>query len=72
MDEGLTKFDFLRGDEPYKAHWRAVPQSTTDIRVTPNRRLAQLRGRVMNVAGAMADWLRTGAQHVTNGTGGGA
>ncbi len=26
LEEGLTAVDFLRGDEPYKPHWRATPQ----------------------------------------------
>ena len=25
IDEGFRTYDLLRGDEPYKAHWRAVP-----------------------------------------------
>ncbi|MGH9861478.1 MAG: GNAT family N-acetyltransferase, partial [Candidatus Acidiferrales bacterium] len=58
IDEGHARFDFLRGDEAYKAHWRAVPQATYDYRVVPNRRLARLRGRVLSVTGAMRDWAR--------------
>ncbi|HEY3393578.1 MAG TPA: GNAT family N-acetyltransferase [Lacipirellulaceae bacterium] len=56
--EGHSRFDFLRGDEPYKAHWRAAPQPTVDYRIIPNRRLARLRGRVLNVTGAITDWVR--------------
>jgi CelD/BcsL family acetyltransferase involved in cellulose biosynthesis len=58
IDEGHKRFDFLRGDEPYKAHWRAVAQPTCDYRVVANRRLARLRGRVLNVAGAVREWVR--------------
>jgi CelD/BcsL family acetyltransferase involved in cellulose biosynthesis len=64
MEEGHTKLDFLRGDEPYKAHWRATPQETFDYRVIPNRRLARLRGRVWNVADMIGDWARIGAEKV--------
>ena len=35
IDEGHRRIDFLRGDEPYKAHWRAVPQATFDYRIVP-------------------------------------
>jgi CelD/BcsL family acetyltransferase involved in cellulose biosynthesis len=58
IEEGHSKFDFLRGDEPYKAHWRAVPRATYDYRVVPNRRLARLRGRVLNLTGTVRDWVR--------------
>jgi CelD/BcsL family acetyltransferase involved in cellulose biosynthesis len=56
--EGHQRIDFMRGDEPYKAHWRAVPQSTFDYRVVPNRRLARLRGRVLLWSDSVIDWIR--------------
>jgi CelD/BcsL family acetyltransferase involved in cellulose biosynthesis len=58
IDEGHRKLDFMRGDEPYKAHWRATPHPTFDCRVVPNRRLARLRGRVLNLGGAVTDWIK--------------
>ena len=58
IEEGHRRVDFLRGDEPYKAHWRATPRATYDWRVIPNRRLARLRGRVWNVADTLGDWVR--------------
>ena len=58
IDEGHRQFDFLRGDEPYKAHWRATPRATFDCRVVPNRRLARLRGRVLNLSGTVTDWVK--------------
>ena len=69
IDEGHKQFDFLRGDEPYKAHWRATPRATFDYRVVPNRRLARLRGRVSNVAGTLTDLARQGAQFVSFASG---
>lgn len=65
IEEGHRWFDFMRGDEPYKAHWRAGPQPTVDYRVVPNRRLARLRGRVVQVADSMTDWLKTGVSTFT-------
>jgi CelD/BcsL family acetyltransferase involved in cellulose biosynthesis len=64
IEEGHSQIDFLRGDEPYKAHWRATPRETFDYRVIPNRRLARLRGRVWNVADMIGDWARIGAEKV--------
>lgn len=40
---GFTAFDFLRGDEPYKAHWRAVPQPCVNVEIVPSRLGARLR-----------------------------
>ena len=40
---GCTRFELLRGDEPYKAHWRAEATSTIDIEVIAPRTLAKLR-----------------------------
>jgi CelD/BcsL family acetyltransferase involved in cellulose biosynthesis len=62
VDEGHRRFDFLRGDEPYKAHWRAVPRATCDYRITPNRRLARVRGDVLQAAERLGDWLKQGAR----------
>jgi hypothetical protein len=62
IDEGHKRFDFLRGDEPYKAHWRAEPRTTYDYRAVPNRRLARLRGHVLTFTGAVTDWMRTSVQ----------
>ena len=62
IEEGHRQLDFLRGDEPYKAHWRAAPLQTYDYRIVPNRRLARLRGRVLSLTGAVTDWMRQVAQ----------
>jgi len=41
--QGFTAFDFLRGDEPYKPHFRARPRTSLEIRVVPHRAAARLR-----------------------------
>lgn len=64
IDEGHQRFDFLRGDEPYKAHWRATPRATYDYRVVPNRCLARLRGRVLHVTDAVTGWVRQSTHRV--------
>jgi CelD/BcsL family acetyltransferase involved in cellulose biosynthesis len=66
IEEGHRQLDFLRGDEPYKAHWRATPRATYEYRVVPNRRLARLRGRVRSAADTIGDWARHGVQRLRN------
>jgi CelD/BcsL family acetyltransferase involved in cellulose biosynthesis len=44
--DGFRKFDFCRGDEPYKAHFRAEPRPTVQWRIVSPRASARLRHRV--------------------------
>jgi hypothetical protein len=48
--EGHARFDFLRGDEPYKAHWRAVPRQAVRLVAVPPRLWPRLRHRTWNGA----------------------
>ncbi len=41
--DGYRCYDFLRGDEPYKAHWRGVALPLTNVRVACKRRTAEWR-----------------------------
>jgi CelD/BcsL family acetyltransferase involved in cellulose biosynthesis len=41
--EGHARFDLLRGDEPYKAHWRAQPRQTSRLIAVPPRIWPKLR-----------------------------
>jgi len=59
MAEGATTFDFLRGDEPYKAHWRAQPHLTLHRQFVPPRRSAQLRASADNLLGAVKTGLKS-------------
>jgi len=36
IDEGCTKLDFLRGDETYKQHWRAIQCGCSDYHMAAN------------------------------------
>jgi CelD/BcsL family acetyltransferase involved in cellulose biosynthesis len=58
IEEGFTHLDFLRGDERYKSHFRAVAKPTLDYHVFPNRPLARLRGQVMTAAMTVKDWVK--------------
>ncbi len=58
--EGRSRCDLLRGDEPYKAHWRAVPHETIHLRATSPRTSARLRESAVATAGNVARWLASG------------
>ncbi len=64
IEDGFTRLDFLRGDEPYKAHFRAEAKPTFDYHVFPNRPLARLRGHVLLAAGTLKHWVKQGVTSV--------
>jgi CelD/BcsL family acetyltransferase involved in cellulose biosynthesis len=53
-------FDFLRGDEPYKAHWRAVPRASLELRIVPRKTSAQLRHSMWRAGDAVKQVLKSG------------
>jgi CelD/BcsL family acetyltransferase involved in cellulose biosynthesis len=57
---GCRRFDFLRGDEPYKAHFRAEPIATRDLRIVPATGTARLRHGLWVAGGSVKDWLKSG------------
>jgi CelD/BcsL family acetyltransferase involved in cellulose biosynthesis len=56
---GYRAFDFLRGDEPYKARFGASPRPTIDFRIAPPRTVAQLRHNLWVAGRNVRDWVRT-------------
>lgn len=58
--QGQHGFDFLRGDEPYKAHWRAQPRQMYDHCIVSSRAGARLRHRVRSAADGIEGWLKQG------------
>jgi len=58
--DGQRGFDFLRGDEPYKAHWRAEPQPNLSLRIVPPRITAQIRQRMWLAGKAVKRWIKNG------------
>jgi len=58
--EGLSAIDFLRGDEPYKQHWRAEPRGNREVRVLANRWRGRVRHTVWQKAKRAKSWLRAG------------
>jgi len=56
IERGVQGFDFLRGDEPYKAHWRAEPRPTVRLRVASNRAASRLRHGLWLAGWAVKRW----------------
>lgn len=59
IGEGYRSFDLLRGDEPYKAHWRAKPRPTVELCVLPGKGADRLRFGMWLAGRSMKDWLRS-------------
>lgn len=56
--EGFRCYDFLRGDEPYKASWRAKPRPLVDIRIVADSRAARCRHAIWLTAAQAKGWLK--------------
>jgi CelD/BcsL family acetyltransferase involved in cellulose biosynthesis len=56
---GYRAFDFLRGDEPYKARFGAQPRPSVEFRVAPRRPVAQLRHNLWLAGRNVKDWVKT-------------
>jgi len=65
IEQGYRALDFLRGDEPYKAHWRAEPRGSLEIRVVPARPAARLRHAAWLVGTNVKQWIKRGLLAVT-------
>ena len=72
-DSGAAEYDLLRGDEPYKSHFRAVPQPSRELLIA-HRHLGgrlgyhaltggrRLRTWARGLRGFLQDRLRPGAE----------
>jgi CelD/BcsL family acetyltransferase involved in cellulose biosynthesis len=60
VERGRRGFDFLRGDEPYKAHWRAAPRAMLELRVVPSAASARLRHGVWMAGDTVKQLIKTG------------
>lgn len=56
--EGRNHFDLLRGDEPYKPHWRAQPEPVHRVLAIPPRVAPRLRYRARTTLHAAGRWAR--------------
>ena len=62
LQQGERAFDFLRGDEPYKAHWRAEPQPTVTYRIVPRKALSQVRHGLWLAKDNVKQWVKSGLE----------
>jgi len=62
IEEGFRHYDFLRGDEPYKAHWRAQPRATLELRVVPDKAMARIRHGLWLGRENVKHWVKAGLQ----------
>lgn len=59
IEQGYRAFDFLRGDEPYKAHFRAQPRPSLAVRVVAKRSSAQLRHNLWLTGSNVKQWIKS-------------
>jgi CelD/BcsL family acetyltransferase involved in cellulose biosynthesis len=62
IESGQRAFDFLRGDEVYKARLRGEPRPLLDLRLAPPRVGSRIRHGVWLAGDAMKSWLKSGLQ----------
>jgi len=60
IEQGYMAIDFLRGDEPYKAHFRAAPRPSLEVRIVPNRTSAKFRNNLWLAGRQVKQWIRRG------------
>jgi CelD/BcsL family acetyltransferase involved in cellulose biosynthesis len=60
IEQGQHAYDFLRGDEPYKAHWRAQRRPMLWVRVVPDRAAARLRHNAWLAGQSLKQWIKYG------------
>ena len=58
--EGQYSLDFLHGDQPFKAHWRAQSRRVSSIRIVPPRTGSQVRHSAWRMGETMRSWLKAG------------
>ena len=59
IERGYRAFDFLRGDEPYKAHFRTQARPSLAVRVVPDRTSAQLRHGLWLAGSNAKRWIKS-------------
>ncbi len=64
IDEGICYYDLLRGDEPYKAHWRAHQNKMMSVRVVRNALTARLHNGVWLARDRFQEFTKQTAQRL--------
>jgi len=60
INNGYRAYDLLRGDEPYKAHWRPQRRETAELRVVAPRPAAQLCHAAWLAGSEVKRWAKWG------------
>jgi CelD/BcsL family acetyltransferase involved in cellulose biosynthesis len=60
IEGGYRGYDFMRGDEPYKAHFRATARPSMEIRVVPDRAGPLIRHKLWLTGSRVKRWLKSG------------
>lgn len=60
VERRMRAWDFLRGDEPYKANWRAVPRASHDVRIVAPHAAAHLRHSAWRAGGYVKTVIKSG------------
>jgi CelD/BcsL family acetyltransferase involved in cellulose biosynthesis len=63
--EGYRSFDFLRGNEPWKAHWRAAAQPMEDVRIVKRTATNRVRHGLWTAGDHVRGWLKTGFNSIS-------
>jgi CelD/BcsL family acetyltransferase involved in cellulose biosynthesis len=57
IEQGYWAYDFLRGDEPYKARFGAQSRASLELRIVPPRATARLRHNLWQAGSSVKHWL---------------
>jgi CelD/BcsL family acetyltransferase involved in cellulose biosynthesis len=57
--QGIRIYDFLRGDETFKAHWRAQPREVEDVRVIKRTTSNRVRHGLWVASDHVKGWLKS-------------
>ena len=60
IERGYRAYDFLRGDEQYKARFGARQRPSVNYRVVPSRAVAQLRDGLWRTENRVKQWIKKG------------
>jgi len=58
IEQGYRAYDFLRGDEPYKARFGARPRPSVEYRVVPRRPIPRLRHGLWRAGTRLKQWAK--------------
>ncbi|MGH7134605.1 MAG: GNAT family N-acetyltransferase, partial [Pirellulales bacterium] len=66
IENRYRSFDLLRGDEPYKAHWRARPRASMEVRIFAAQGADWFKHRARVAGVQLRRWLHANWQRATS------